>query len=479
MRAHFGKILFFPALAVLWTGCSFAPKYSPPAVQTPTSFKENSGTNVTDTIWRPARPNDAVIRTNWWELFNNPVLNDLEAQVAISNQNVVAAYENYLSAHAIVHEDQAQYFPTANANPSVTRQRQFSGGFTQRNPYVTSYDVPFDASWQPDLWGRIRNTVQAARGQAQASAADLENAKLSAQAELASDYFQLQGQDSLIQLFDDTVNAYSNSLKLTQALFKTGIDSDQDVAQAQTQLESTEAQGTNLRILRAQLEHAIAVLLGRPPATFSIPRSPLQARPPRIPVALPSGLLQRRPDIAAAERAVFEANAEIGVARAAFFPNVTLSASGGFESLATANLFDWSSRVWSIGAAASQPLFNAALVPAIAQVKANYRSAVASYRQIVLSAFQGVEDNLVALRVLKKQIHQQEVAVNSSEKYLNLATYRYKLGIDSYLNVITAQTTLLNNSQTLENLYTQQMMDAVVLIEDLGGGWNVSQLPKE
>ncbi len=479
MKAITSQTIVFISLAMILTGC-LAPKYSRPTVETPHAFKENSGTNNVDTnIWQLAQPNDAMIRSNWWEMFDDPILNSLEEQVAISNQNVAEAFENYMAAHAVVHEDQAQYFPTATAGPSASRQRNFGGSFSLRSPMTTIYDVPFDASWEPDLWGRIRNTVKAAKGTAQANAADLENAKLSAQAELASDYFQLQGQDSLIQLFDDTVNAYSNSLKLTQVLFKTGIDSDQDVAQAETQLETTEAEGTNLRILRAQLEHAIAVLMGRAPGDFSIPRAPLKARPPNIPVALPSQLLERRPDIAAAERGVFSANAEIGVARTAFFPNITLSASGGFESTMTANLFNWSSRVWSIGAAASQPLFNAELVPAVAQVNANYRGAVATYRQTVLSAFQGVEDNLVALRILKKQIQQQEVAVNSSQKYLNLALYRYKLGIDSYLNVITAQTTLLSNRQTLVNLYTQQMTDAVVLTEDLGGGWAAKQLPKD
>ena len=480
MHKHFGKILSVMALAALWAGCSFAPRYKVPSVETPATYKENSGTNNTDTnLWQLAQPNDAVIRSNWWEMFNDPVLNGLEEQVAISNQNVAESYENYMSAHAIVREDQAEYFPTVTTVPDVTRQRRFSGGFSQSSPNITTYDVPFNASWEPDLWGKIRNTVKSAKGTAQADAADLENAKLSAQAELASDYFQLQGQDALEQLFDDTVNAYSNSLKLTQVLFKTGIDSDQDVAQAETQLETTEAQDTNLRILRAQLEHAIAVLLGRAPTTFSIPRTPLIARPPNIPIGLPSQLLERRPDIASAERAVFSANAQIGVARSAFFPDVTLTASGGFESFTTANLFNWGSRTWSIGASGTQYLFDAALPPALAQYKAQYLDAVATYRQSVLSAFQGVEDNLVALRVLKKQIAQQEVAVNSSQKYLNLAVYRYKLGIDSYLNVITAQTTLLSNRQTLVNLYTEQMQDAVVLIEDLGGGWNTSQLPRD
>jgi NodT family efflux transporter outer membrane factor (OMF) lipoprotein len=477
---HFGKILFVVTAAALWGGCSLAPKYSRPAVETPANFKEVASTNNTDTnLWQAAQPDDAVIRSNWWETFNDPQLNKLEEQVAISNQNVVVAFENFLTAHAEVREAQAEYFPTATADPAVTRQRVYSGGFQVRSPLVTTYDVPLDASWQPDLWGRIRNTVKAAKGQAQASAADLENTKLTAQAELASDYFQLQGQDALIKLFDDTVNAYSNSLKLTQVLFKTGIDSDQDVAQAETQMETTESQATNLRILRAQLEHAIAVLMGRAPGDFSIPAMPVKATPPPIPVVLPSELLERRPDIAAAERAVFAANAQIGVARSALFPNVTLSASGGFESATTANLFDWSSRVWQVGASASQAIFNAALPPELAQYNAEYRGTVAQYRQTVLTAFQGVEDNLVALRVLNLQIKQQEIAVNSSQKYLDLATYRYKLGIDSYLDVITAQTTLLTNRQTLVNLYTQQMEDAVTLIEDLGGGWDVKDLPKD
>jgi NodT family efflux transporter outer membrane factor (OMF) lipoprotein len=478
---HLNKILFVVVVAGLWSGCSFAPQYTRPAVETPAVFKENSGSNNLDPgIWQAAQPNDALIRSNFWEVFNDPALNALEQQVAISNQNVVAAFQNFLSAHAQVREARAEYFPTVTVDPSASRQRAYTGGgISLRNPNENNFDIPFDASWQPDLWGRIRNTVKAAAGQAQASAADLENTKLTAQAELASDYFQLQGQDALQQLYDDTVVAYSNSLALTQVLYKTGIDSDQDVAQAETQLETTESQATNLRILRAQLEHAIAVLLGRPPAAISIPRSPLSASPPPIPVAVPSQLLQRRPDIAAAERAVFAANAEIGVARSAFFPSITLSASGGFESSTLQKLPEWASRTWSLGASANQTLFNAELLPAVAQYRAVYESDVAQYRQTVLSAFQNVEDNLVELSVLKTQIRQQQVAVNSSQKYLNLASYRYKLGIDSYLDVITAQTTFLANRQTLVNLQTQQMTDAVQLIENLGGGWDAKELPKD
>jgi NodT family efflux transporter outer membrane factor (OMF) lipoprotein len=480
VHTHFVKILLAVALAVFFAGCSFAPHYKRPAVETPAAFKESPGTNDIDTnIWQVAQPDDAMLRSNWWVVFNDTNLDALEDQVAISNQNVVVAFEQYRVAHEMVREAQAEYFPTLTGDPGVTRQRTYTGGgLTLRNPNVTFYDLPLDGSWQPDLWGKVRNTVKSSAAQAQASAADLENTKLTAQTELASDYFQLRGQDALIQLYSDTVGAYSNSLSLTKVLFKTGIDSDEDVAQADTQLETTEANATNLGILRAQLEHAIAVLMGRAPEDFSIPSLPETVSPPPIPSGVPSQLLQRRPDIASAERTVASANAEIGVARAAFFPNVTLSASGGFESPTTGSLLKWGSRVWSIGANASQPIFNAGLPPAVIQYKAAYESSVAQYRQTVLTAFQQVEDNLAALRILRKQIQQQTFAVKASLTYLNLATYRYKLGIDSYLNVITAQTTYLDNRQTLVNLYTQQMESAVTLIQDMGGGWNASQLPK-
>ncbi len=476
VQTHLKKILFVLGLALLWAGCSFAPKYKRPDVETAPAFKENPGTN----IWQAAQPNDAVIRSNWWETFNDIQLNSLEQQVAVSNQNVVAAFENFLAAHAIVKEAQSQYFPTLVFNPSASRSRSYlGGGSALRSPYINNYYVPLDASWQPDLWGSVRNTVKANTAQSQASAATLENTKLSAQAELASDYFQLEGQDALEELFDDTVKAYSNSVNLTQVLFKTGIDSEQDVAQAETQLKTTEAEATNLRIFRAQLEHAIAVLIGRPPETFSIPRATLNATPPPIPAGLPSQLLQRRPDVASAERAVMAANAQIGVGRAAYFPNVTLSASGGLESATLGSLPNISSRVWSIGAGLSETIFDAGLrYQTVAQYKAQYESSVAQYRQTVLTAFQEVEDNLVTLGTLKTQIQQQDEAVMASQKYLDLALYRYKLGIDSYLNVVVAQTSVLNNRQTQVNLYIQQMTASVQLIDDLGGGWDQSQLPK-
>lgn len=475
VHTHFGKIALFAAFVVVCAGCNLAPHYKRPAVETPATFKESIDTN----IWKTAQPGDALIRSNWWETFNDTNLNALESQIAISNQNVIAAFQGYIVAHEQVREAQAQYFPTLSANPGVTRQRAYTGGgISLRNPNITTYDVPLDGSWQPDFWDRVRNTVRASAAQAQASAADLENTRLAAQAELASDYFQLRGQDQLMQVFNDTITADSNSVQLTTVLFHTGIDSEEDVAQAETVLQTAEAQGTNLGILRAQLEHAIAVLIGRPPESFSLPPLPEMIHPPEIPNGIPSQLLERRPDIAAAERAVMAANAEIGVARAALFPNITLSAAGGFENPTVDSLFSWSSRVWSIGASASQPIFNAALPAAISQYNAAYNASVAQYRQAVLTAFQQVDDNLSALRILKTQIQQQDAAVKASSKYVNLALYRYKLGIDSYLNVITAQTLYLDNRQTLVNLYTQQMTDTVTLIEDLGGGWDAKQLPK-
>jgi NodT family efflux transporter outer membrane factor (OMF) lipoprotein len=320
--------------------------------------------------------------------------------------------------------------------------------------------------------------VRANAAEAQATAADLENTKLTAQAEMASDYFQLRAQDSLKQLFDDTQKAYKESLDLTDVRFKTGIASDQDVAQAEIQLETAQAQDTNLGILRAQLEHAMAMLTGRAAPAFSIAFQPMQTNPPALPSGVPSQLLERRPDIAAAERRVAEANAQIGVTRAAYFPTITLSASGGFESAVTQNLLQWPSRFWSLGANADELLFDAGQRSAAVSAEFAARDAAAAqYRQTVLTAFQQVEDELSAMRILDQEIQQQDAAVKSSARYLDLAVYRYKLGIDSYLNVITAQTTLLSNRQTLTNLRTQQMTAAVQLIEALGGGWDISQLP--
>jgi NodT family efflux transporter outer membrane factor (OMF) lipoprotein len=402
-------------------------------------------------------------------------LNKLEEEATRSNLTVAVALANFVSARAVMKEARAQFYPTLTTSPGVTRSRlpAGSGGAT-----VTEFSLPFDASWQPDLWGRVRNTVSASSFEAQATAADLENARLLAQAELAVDYFQLRAQDALKLILDDATRAYRESLELTKARYSSGIASDQDVAQAEIQLQTAETQATNLGILRAELEHAIAVLLGKAPAVFSLPVEALSSSPPPVPVALPSELLERRPDIAAAERRVAELNAQIGVAKAAYYPNVTLSASGGFQSATIGSLLNWSSRVWSVGAGLAETLFDAGERKAAVELaRANYDGTVARYRLTVLSAFQQVEDNLATLRLLAREVEQQETLVKTAERYLTLATDRYKLGIDSYLNVITAQTAYLVNRQTLVSLRTLQMTASVQLAEAAGGGWNVSQLP--
>jgi NodT family efflux transporter outer membrane factor (OMF) lipoprotein len=460
---------------ILLAGCTVGPKYQTPTVQTPDAYKENKD-------WKVASPQDAAVREKWWEAYSDPQLNSLEEQVNVSNQTIVAAVANFLEARALVKQARSQYFPTVAFAPSIVNQRQnvFRQTTTTStsNPSFTQYTLPFDATWEPDLWGRVRNTVRGNVAGAQASAADLQNTKLSMQAELAVDYFQLQGQDSLIKLLDETVAAYQESLRLNRVLLATGIGSDENVAQAETQLESTQALDTNLGILRAQYEHAIALLIGQPAPSFSMAQEPLKTAPPDVPLGVPSQLLERRPDIAAAERSVAQANAQIGVATAAFYPNVTLSASAGIESTAVSNLFSWPSRIWSVGPSLSQIIYDAGLRRAtVQQFQAAYDATVANYRNTVLTAFQQVEDNISELRILSVELGQQDTAVKSADRNLQLATDRYRLGIDPYLNVITAQTTLLSNQQTAVNLRILQMTTSVQLIKALGGGWDAKQMP--
>jgi len=475
-------------VAMSAAGCVVGPKYHAASVQTPPAYKEATQPTATAPGAQPAtpeqtgtappftvaQPQDDTIHGKWWEMFNDPELNTLEEQVNISNQNVAAAVASYYSARAIVREAGSQFFPTVTTNPSIAKARSAPTYNT-----LTDYSLPGDASWVPDLWGRIRNTVSEYSSIAQVSAADLENTRLSMQADLAVDYYDLRGEDALKQLLDSTVVAYQQSLDLTRALYDTGIDSDESVAQAETQLESVQAEDIGVGIARAQYEHAIAVLTGQPPSTFSIPAEAKPTTPPTIPLSTPSELLQRRPDIAAAERTMAEANALIGIATAAYYPNVTLSASGGFTNIGSAaDWLTWPSRVWSIGASLSETLFDAGLRRAtVQQYLGVYNQDIANYRQTVLTAFQQVEDNLASGRILRLEVQQQDAAVASAQRNLNLATDRYRLGIDPYLNVITAETTLLSNQQTAVNLRTQQMNSAVGLIEALGGGWNTSLLP--
>jgi NodT family efflux transporter outer membrane factor (OMF) lipoprotein len=465
-------------------GCTVGPKYHTPTVQTPGAYKELTPETAKDVDnWKVAQPSDAAIHTKWWEVFNDPQLNSLEDQVDVSNQNIAAAVANFFAARAVVREARAQYYPTVTTGPGITSSglsRTEMSGAAQvgAGTIVDQYTLPFDASWVPDLWGRVRNTVKSNVAAAQVSAADLENTRLIMHSEVASDYFELRNQDALKKLLDSTVIAYEESLRLTNVLYQTGIDSDEAVAQAETQLEATEAQDTNLGIARAQFEHAIAVLVGQPASTFSIAVQPLSTTPPPIPFGVPSQLLERRPDIAASERSVAQANAQIGIATAAFYPTLTLTAAGGLESTSILRWFTYPSRFWSVGSQFGETIFDAGLRKAtVQQFRSVYDQTVANYRQTVLTAFQQVEDNLSALRILSQEIAQQDTAVQSATRNLTLATDRYRLGIDPYLNVITAQTTLLTNQQTAVNLREQQMAASVQLIEALGGGWDNSQLP--
>ncbi len=457
-------------------------------METPGAYKEMTPAEVKTTEgWKTAEPRDDALRGKWWELFQQPELNALEEQVTVTNnQTLAAALQNFLLAREETKATWSGYFPTVSANPGGTVERSNLGspatpgsaGSSAGSPVgkrVESYTLPLEASWQPDFWGSVQNAVKANEAQAQASLADLENMRLSIQGQLAVDYFQLRSSDSQKQLLDATLKAYQDSLNLTTVLHKTGIDSDQDVAQAETQLYTTQAQDTDLGIQRAQLEHAIATLLGKPASEFSLPAGALTAKPMAIPFGVPSQLLERRPDIAAAERLVASANAQIGVARAAFFPTLTLSGELGLNGERISDISSGPALFWSLGAAAAETLFDAGKRQAVTKAAwATYRANVANYRQTVLTAFQGVEDNLAALRVLSKELKQQHAAVASSQRYLQLAGSRYRLGIDSYLNVITAQTTLLANQRTELTLQMEQITDSVQLIEDLGGGWNGS-----
>ncbi len=473
-RGSLSISLILVAAFALLAGCTVGPKYNKPPVATPPAFKESEG-------WKVAQPSDAAIKGKWWEMFNDPELNSLEEKVSVNNQNIASAAAAYFAARDQVKEARSQLFPTVTVSPSIGNARQpLPAGTTSTNQSAiqSSFSLPFDATWQPDFWGKVRNTINAAAYGAQVSAADLENVRLAAQSQLAVDYFQLRGQDSLTKLLDSTVIAFRESLDLTKALYETGIDSDESVAQAETQLEETEAQDTNLGILRAQLEHAIALLIGQPASTFSIPVAPLTTPPPPIPLGVPSDLLERRPDVAASERSMAQANSQIGIAVAAFYPTVTLSASAGLNSTSFTSWFTWPSRFWAVSAGLSETLYDAGLRKAtVDQFRQQYDETVANYRQTVLTAFQQVEDNLAALRILSVEVAQQDTAVTSARRNLTLATDRYRLGIDPYLNVITAQTTLLSNQQTATSLRTQQITASVQLVQALGGGWNASQLP--
>ena len=469
------------------TGCTIGPKYHPPVTQPPAAYKEPPAPALSaeaandEGAWTLAQPEDAKIRGDWWQIFNEPELNALEDQLNIDNQNIRISFENYMEARSLIGEARAAYYPTATAVPSFSRSKSSTNltNSPNANTGKTSslFTLPLDVSWAPDLWGRVRNAVHAAQYNAQLSAADLENERLIEQASLAVYFFQIRGQDALIKLYADTYASDLKALQLAQALYETGITDQISVVEAQNTLETVQSEATNLAILRAQYEHAIAVLIGKPAPAFSIPARPFTTAPPPIPIGMPSLLLERRPDVAAAERAMASANAELGVAYTAYYPNLTLSAAGGTESSAVSHLLDWPSRFWSIGPSISQPVFHAGLSATLHQYVAIYNADLATYRQTVLTAFQQVEDYLSATRLLSIQIQQQQRVVASSQQALNLELVRYQTGLDPFVDVVTLQNTLLSNQQALTSLQVSEMMNAVSLVEALGGGWDKSQLP--
>ena len=470
-------------LVLLLAGCTVGPKYIKPTVPTTATYKEEApGSFKESDQWQPARPGDQMSRGNWWEIFGDPELNKLEGQIAGSNQSLKVAEARFREARAAIRFNRASQFPTIATAPSASyvKSSDFSPNFPTKIQQSSKGDfvLPFDLSYELDLWGRVRRGVAAAREEAQATAADYETAKLTLEAELALDYFELRSADAQKQLLDDTVKAYSDNLQLTLNRFKGGVAPKADVAQAQTQLDTTRVQDTDVSVQRAQFEHAIAILIGKPPAEFSLAATPLNYQPPSIPIGLPSELLQRRPDIAAAERRVAEANQQIGIARAAYFPTVNLDGTAGFAGTQGSNWFSWPSGFWAVGPVLAETLFDAGRRRATSEsARANFDAAVATYRQTSLIAFQEVEDNVAALRILEIETQQQQQAVASSQESLQLFTNRYKGGVDTYLQVITAQTIELANERNAIDILRRRLDASVLLVKALGGGWNVSNLP--
>jgi NodT family efflux transporter outer membrane factor (OMF) lipoprotein len=471
-------------LLVALGGCTVGPKYVKPAVPTSASYKEEPPVSRKELDqWQPAHPDDQTSRGSWWQIFGDSELNKLEEQVAGSNESLKIADARLREARAALRFNRASQFPAISTSPSANyvKNSDFSSSFPSKIQQASKGDfvLPFDLSYEVDFWGRVRRIVAAAREEAQATAADYETAKLSLEAELAVDYFELRSADAQKSLLDDTVKAYTDNLELTKNRFKGGVAPRSDVAQAQTQLDTTRVQDTDVTVQRAEFEHAIAILIGKPPADFNLAPAPLgNYQPPSTPVGLPSELLQRRPDIAAAERRVAEANQQIGIARAAYFPTVTFNGTTGFTGSQGSNWFTWPSAFWAVGPAVAQTLFDAGRRRATSEsARANYDAAVATYRQTSLTAFQEVEDNVAALRILETEAQQQDQAVASSKDSLQVFTNRYKGGVDTYLQVINAQTIELANERNSIDILRRRLDASVLLIKALGGGWNVSELP--
>jgi len=487
-RIH--RFLSIGVFAAFLSACAVGPDYHRPDLAVPAAYKENADWHAAD--WTRAQPGDAIRRGAWWEVFGDATLNDLEQQIDVSNQSLKQAEAQYRQASAIVSGARANFFPTVGVSASGQRAGRYSTGSASSGGTVGSgtvdtsgsshptntYSVPFTASWEPDLWGQVRRTVEGDVANAQASAATLESTRLSLHAQLAQTYFQLRIVDEQKRLLGETVVAYQKSLQLTQNQYDVGVAARADVVQADTQLKQAQVQAIDLGIARAQFEHAIALIVGKTPAEFSLVVEPLNAAPPSIPVELPSTLLERRPDVAVAERQAAAANAQIGVAEAAYFPNLILSATAGYQSSTFSNILAAPSRFWSLGAQLAETIFDGGAREAqVAQARAGFDAAAANYRQVALAAFQNVEDNLAALRILEAEAAAQAEAVKSAEQSLAIALNQYRAGTVSYLNVVTAQTTAYSNERNAITILGNRLNDSVALVKALGGGWDAKDLP--
>ena len=456
---------------VLTASCTVGPNYSRPPVEAPAKYKEEAEPKSPQSI-------DDVISAKWWEIFGDSELNGFEQQVTISNQNIAQAEARFRQARALVQAARAAYFPTVTVGIGANRMQQSETaqpGTTRTKQAFSTYSLPIDVSWELDVWGKIRRSVESSEASAQASAADLEAATLSARADLAQDYFQLRSLDAQKQILNESVVAFQKSLDLTNNRYNAGVASRGDVVQAETQLKTTQAQAIDVGVQRAQLEHAIALLLGKPPANFSVSVAPLRAVPPSIPAGVPEELLQRRPDVASAERSAAAANAQIGVAQSAYYPNVSINSQGGFESSSLAKWFSVLGRFWSAGISATETLFDGGLRGAqVEQARAAYDASVAAYRQSVLTGFQEVEDNLAAQRILTSEAQAQDEAVTAAQQSLAVTMNQYQAGIVSYLNVVIVQTTALTNERTAADILGRRLTASVLLVKALGGGWKTS-----
>ncbi len=487
----------FLALAFL-VGCKpVGPNYNRPGYQAPTAYKETGATTAvvpppapTSGAWQPANPSDGLLHGKWWEIYQDPQLNQLEDRIAANNQTLRQALETYLAARDQITVARAAFFPTLSAGPSAQREKISANGPSYSAGKPTTYSdfaITGQASWEPDFWGRIRRTVEAARSNAQASAADQANIDLSLHAEMAADYFQLRGLDAEIKLLDSTVADLEHQLDLTQRRLAGGIGTEADVAQARTQLDTVRAQRIDVGVARAQFEHAIGTIANLNLSAFSIPPTPLALSSdhsqdlalPKVPLGIPSQLLERRPDIAAAERRAQAANAQIGIAKSAYYPTITLGGTGGFESMNAGTWLQGPSALWSLGSQASELLFDAGQRHALTDAaRHSYEAQAAGYKATVLAAFNDVEDQLSGLRILEQESTAELQAVASAQHSYDISNQRYKGGVTSYLEVLTAEATLLQNQRTAINLQTRQFVSSVGLVRALGGGWDASQLPK-